>query len=76
MSKSLTLVLGGIRSGKSSFVQRLATAGDRVLFLATAQAGDAEMAARIQAHKDSRPSDWDTLEEPLKSGRLPVSCAA
>ena len=65
MSKSLTLVLGGIRSGKSSFVQRLASRGDRVLFLATAQAGDADMAARIQAHKDSRPSDWDTLEEPL-----------
>ena len=66
MSKSLTLILGGVRSGKSSFAQRLASRGDRVLFLATAQAGDVEMAARIQAHRESRPSDWDTLEEPLK----------
>ena len=66
MSKSLTHVLGGVRSGKSSFAQRLASRGDRVLLLATAQAGDVEMVARIQAHRESRPSDWDTLEEPLK----------
>ena len=66
MSKSLTLVLGGIRSGKSSFAQRLAARGNRVLFLATAEAGDSEMAARIQAHRDNRPQDWGTLEEPLE----------
>ena len=65
MSKKLTLILGGVRSGKSSFAQRLAAKGERVLFLATAQPGDADMEARIQAHRESRPYSWDTLEEPL-----------
>ena len=65
MSKKLTLILGGVRSGKSRFAQKLASDGKRVLFLATAEAGDADMAARIQSHKESRPSEWDTLEEPL-----------
>ncbi len=65
MSKKLTLILGGVRSGKSRFAQRLASDGKRVLFLATAEAGDADMAARIQSHKETRPSEWDTLEEPL-----------
>ena len=66
MSKSLTLILGGVRSGKSSFAQCLATGSNRVLFLATAEAGDPEMTARIKAHKESRPAEWDTLEEPLE----------
>lgn len=66
MSKSLTLILGGVRSGKSSFAQRLATGSNRVLFLATAEAGDPDMEARIRSHKADRPADWHTLEEPLK----------
>ena len=61
----MTLVLGGVRAGKSAFAQRLASDGKRVLFVATAEAGDAEMAARIAAHRASRPADWDTLEEPV-----------
>ncbi len=65
MTKQLTLILGGIRSGKSSFAQDLASSGDRVLFLATAEPLDPEMEARIQAHRESRPDHWDTLEEPL-----------
>ena len=65
MSKRLTLILGGVRAGKSSYAQQLATHGKRVLFVATAEAGDAEMAARIRAHQASRPPEWDTLEEPL-----------
>ena len=65
MSKKLTLILGGVRSGKSSFAQRLAAQGEQVLYLATAQPGDADMATRIQGHRESRPSSWDTLEEPL-----------
>ena len=59
------MVLGGVRAGKSSYAQQLASGGKRVLFVATAEAGDQEMAARIQAHRESRPADWNTLEEPI-----------
>ena len=65
MSKRLTLVLGGVRAGKSTHAQRLAEAGERVLFVATAEALDEDMSARIRTHRQSRPPDWDTLEEPL-----------
>ena len=65
MSKSLTLVLGGGRAGKSSYAQRLAADGKRVLFVATAEAGDPEMAERIRSHLEGRPAGWDTLEEPI-----------
>lgn len=65
MSKRLTFILGGARSGKSSYAEALARSGRRVLFVATAEAGDDEMVARIDAHRRSRPSEWDTLEEPL-----------
>ena len=65
MKKRLTLVLGGVRAGKSSYAQALAERGRRVLFVATAEAGDREMEARIQAHRKERPADWDTLEEPI-----------
>jgi len=65
MTKELTLILGGARSGKSALAQRLATAsGGRVLFIATAEAGDDEMRQRIAHHRASRPADWTTLEEP------------
>lgn len=65
MSKELILVLGGARSGKSHFAQVLAREkGRRVLFVATAEAGDEEMAARIRAHQAARPREWRTLEEP------------
>lgn len=67
MNKELVLILGGARSGKSSFAQRLAKrVGSNVLFLATAQAGDDEMAERIARHKASRPATWRTIEEPLE----------
>ena len=65
MSKRLTLIVGGVRAGKSSFAQGMAAQGERVLFVATAEAGDAEMEARIRAHQEGRPAEWDTLEEPL-----------
>lgn len=65
MSKRLTLVLGGVRAGKSRHAQTLAQTGQRVLVVATAEAGDEEMAARIQAHQAERPADWDTLEEQI-----------
>jgi adenosylcobinamide kinase / adenosylcobinamide-phosphate guanylyltransferase len=63
---TLTLILGGARSGKSSHAQRLAhESGKSVTFLATAQALDEEMSARIQSHRAERPADWDTLEAPF-----------
>ncbi len=65
MSKRLSLVLGGVRAGKSSYAQQLAQAGERVLFAATAEARDDDMTRRIRAHQEARPSEWDTLEEPL-----------
>lgn len=62
----LTLVIGGARSGKSRFAQQLAARAARVIYVATAEAGeDAEMAARIQRHRASRPNSWRTIEEPL-----------
>lgn len=67
----LILVTGGARSGKSDFAQDLAArlAGDDVLFVATAEAGDADMAARIAAHRDARPPAWRTVEAPRGVGR-------
>jgi adenosylcobinamide kinase / adenosylcobinamide-phosphate guanylyltransferase len=61
----LTLILGGARSGKSTFAQRLAGkyAGS-VAFIATAQPGDPEMAMRIATHRRERPAHWITLELP------------
>lgn len=64
MTSHITLLLGGARSGKSALAERLAGAGRRVLFVATAEALDDEMGARIEAHRQSRASSWDTLEEP------------
>src|SRR5438128_1267233 len=62
----LVLVLGGARSGKSSFAERLAaSSGRRVAFIATATASDEDMRQRIARHRASRPVDWLTIEEPL-----------
>lgn len=65
----MTLLLGGARSGKSRHAQQWAeTRGGRVLFVATAQAFDAEMLVRIANHQQERPADWSTLEAPLGVG--------
>lgn len=58
-----TLIFGGARSGKSAYAEQLAIAsGKPVIYLATAQAGDAEMQARIAHHQERRPASWRTLE--------------
>lgn len=62
----LILVLGGARSGKSTFAQRLAVeSGRSVAFIATATASDDEMRERIAHHRAARPAEWQTIEEPL-----------
>ncbi len=63
----LALILGGARSGKSRLAMRLAEeqAAPR-LFVATAEPGDAEMAARIARHRRERGQGWDTWEIPLE----------
>lgn len=61
-----TLLLGGVKSGKSRYAEQLATeSGKQVTVIATAMAGDAEMTARIERHRLSRPAEWHVLEEPL-----------
>jgi len=69
MSES-TLILGGAKSGKTalalSLAQALATGpGDRLVYIATAQARDQEMSLRISRHQAQRGPRWSTLEEPL-----------
>jgi adenosylcobinamide kinase / adenosylcobinamide-phosphate guanylyltransferase len=61
-----TLILGGVRSGKSRLAERLAIhSALPVTLVATARAGDVEMTARIEAHRSRRPKDWALVEEPL-----------
>jgi adenosylcobinamide kinase / adenosylcobinamide-phosphate guanylyltransferase len=63
----LALVTGGARSGKSRFaLDRAASLGRPLLFVATAEAGDDEMAARIARHREERAPAWRTIEEPLE----------
>ena len=69
MAKQLTLIIGGARSGKSAFAQSLAgKLGERVTFIATAEAGDEEMRTRIENHRRARPRHWQTIETPTGVG--------
>jgi len=62
----ITFLLGGARSGKSSYAADLAKkCGGRVVYLATGVICDEEMALRIEKHKNDRPDFWETIEEPL-----------
>jgi adenosylcobinamide kinase / adenosylcobinamide-phosphate guanylyltransferase len=63
---SVTLVLGGARSGKSRYAQQLAQQSSRVVFVATAKRSDDEMSAKIDRHREERPKEWLTAEEPLE----------
>jgi adenosylcobinamide kinase/adenosylcobinamide-phosphate guanylyltransferase len=69
LSTQLILILGGARSGKSAYAEKLAAQmGQRVLYVATAEAGDEEMAKRIAVHRSARPDAWQTLEAPRHVG--------
>ena len=66
----ITLILGGARSGKSAYAEQLAAQrGGSVLYVATAQAWDDDMARRIAAHQAQRPDHWRTLEAPVNVGQ-------
>jgi adenosylcobinamide kinase/adenosylcobinamide-phosphate guanylyltransferase len=70
MAKKFILILGGARSGKSTFAQSLAKRPkESVLFVATGEPLDEEMASRIEEHKRMRPKDWRTLEIATKVGQ-------
>lgn len=84
---SLTLLIGGARSGKSSLAvdigHRHHAAGIDVTYIATAPALDADMAGRIERHRDERPVEWATIEEEVdlvgalthvRSGLVIVDC--
>jgi cobyrinic acid a,c-diamide synthase len=65
-NRRITLVLGGVRSGKSSYAQRMAEQAREVIFVATAERrDDEEMRRKIERHRADRPSGWRTVEEPL-----------
>jgi adenosylcobinamide kinase/adenosylcobinamide-phosphate guanylyltransferase len=69
-SRTLTLVLGGARSGKSLFAENLAEQlGERVLYVATAQSLDEEMRERVRKHRERRPERWRTLEAARQVGK-------
>lgn len=71
----ITLILGGARSGKSSYAEELAAADGRdVTYIATAESKDPEMELRIAIHKERRPSSWKTWEGAAES--LPEAVSA
>ncbi|HTV56522.1 MAG TPA: bifunctional adenosylcobinamide kinase/adenosylcobinamide-phosphate guanylyltransferase [Terriglobia bacterium] len=69
-TRTVTLVLGGARSGKSRYAQRLASTYRKVVFVATAQPGDSEMRRKIAAHRRQRPASWKTVEAPNNLDRI------
>ena len=68
--KTVTLVLGGARSGKSRYAQELASAFQRVVYIATARRDDAEMRAKIARHRRERPRHGKPSRFPRASTRL------
>ena len=64
---SLTLVLGGARSGKSAYAEKLAAStANKVVYVATAEIRDEAIEKRVALHRQSRPSEWQTVESPLQ----------
>ncbi|MDP3846750.1 MAG: bifunctional adenosylcobinamide kinase/adenosylcobinamide-phosphate guanylyltransferase [Pseudomonas sp.] len=65
------LILGGARSGKSRLAEKLAAdSGLAVTYIATSQALDGEMSARIRQHRERRPAEWALIEEPIALARV------
>lgn len=62
----IVLITGGVRSGKSKFAEQYAGTFDKVAYIATCEAQDEEMNERISMHQLRRPSEWQTIEEPLR----------
>jgi Adenosyl cobinamide kinase/adenosyl cobinamide phosphate guanylyltransferase len=60
--RTIVLVLGGARSGKSTYAERLAHTAEDVTYIATADSRDVEMAERIRIHRERRPAAWKTWE--------------
>lgn len=73
-SRRVVLVLGGVRSGKSHYAQELATRGNRVAFIATAEALDDDMQQRIARHRQERPASWTTFETPVDIDDVLLQC--
>jgi len=73
----IELILGGARSGKSALAEQQAQdSGLAVTYIATAQAGDGEMARRIAHHQARRPTEWGLVEEPLHLAKVLAAKAA
>ncbi|MBU1195857.1 MAG: bifunctional adenosylcobinamide kinase/adenosylcobinamide-phosphate guanylyltransferase [Proteobacteria bacterium] len=72
MKKNITLVIGGCRSGKSSFALSQANAvhGKHKYFIATSVPTDTEMEKRVQKHQKERGSDWQTIEEAVNLHKI------
>ena len=71
MSSKIIFIIGGARSGKSSFaLKEASTIPGKKAYIATAEALDSEMKVRIERHKKDRGNNWDTYEEPLKIAEI------
>jgi adenosylcobinamide kinase / adenosylcobinamide-phosphate guanylyltransferase len=67
----LMLITGGVRSGKSSFAEKIAAeSGRELIYLATARVEDEEMRERVARHRSRRPAEVRTIEEPLEPHRI------
>ncbi len=68
---STYLILGGARSGKSHYAEKLAQdSGREVTYIATAKIGDEEIQERVNHHQKDRPTEWKTIEEPIALAKI------
>ena len=75
MEWSVAFITGGASSGKSALAERIASgSGREPVYIATAEAGDPEMARKIDLHKARRGPSWETIETPLRADDAIRSC--